>query len=113
MASEVTREIDANFAIPEGLKDTTVRDPFEDINPVTFDEADIDVQVESYDEETSEISTDEVNDDIATPEAIEIISQDVRTAPDGRQVIDIVIEVTDVDGATGYDVRVTKLEEEI
>lgn len=108
MPSDVTREIDLNFAIPEGLKYTTVREPVEDESST---DDDIDVQIESYEDESSELDEEEVSGDIETPENIEIVSQTVRTAPDGRQVIDVVIEVTDVVGAINYDVRVTKLDE--
>lgn len=108
MASDVTREIDQNFAVPEGLKYTTVRVPVEDESS----DDDIDIQIGSHLDDSSELDEEEISGDIETPENIDIISQDVRTAPDGRQVIDVVIEVTDVVGAINYDVRITKLEEE-
>lgn len=41
------------------------------------------------------------------PTSIAIISQSVKTSPDGRQVINVVIEVPDVSGVLNYDVRVT------
>jgi hypothetical protein len=39
------------------------------------------------------------------PENITIIDQIVRKGPDGRTVVDLVIEVQDMPGATEYEVR--------
>lgn len=46
---------------------------------------------------------------VPTPEIVGIVSQQVRRAPDGTNVIDVVIEVSDVVGATNYEFRVTKI----
>ena len=103
---DVVREIDDNFLIPDGLKDTgfaeTVGDEFA-VDPDT-----IDIQFESIDDGDSELDEDEIGNDLETPENITVITQEVRTAPDGRQVVDIVLEVSDVPGAMKYDVRITK-----
>lgn len=48
---------------------------------------------------------DEVDDGLLTVSAMNVISQTFRTAPDGTQVVDVVIEVSDIDGATKYEVR--------
>jgi hypothetical protein len=45
---------------------------------------------------------------LPTPQWMNIIDQQVRIAPDGKAVIDVVIELEDVTGATEYDVRMTK-----
>ena len=45
---------------------------------------------------------------LPTPQWMNIIDQQVRIAPDGKAVVDVVIELEDVSGATEYDVRVTK-----
>ncbi len=44
----------------------------------------------------------------ATPQWMSIIGQEVRIATDGRAVVDVVIELEDVTGASEYDIRVTK-----
>lgn len=46
---------------------------------------------------------------VPTPEIIGIVSQQVRRAPSGENVIDVVVEVSDVVGATKYEFRVTKV----
>lgn len=108
MASDVVREIDQNFAIPDGLKDTFESNPVVDEYAT---DSDIDIQFETLQDESSELDSEQISGDVEPPETIEIITQEVRTAPDGRQVIDIIIEVEDVPGAVKYDVRITKLEE--
>lgn len=45
---------------------------------------------------------------LPTPQWMQIIDQQVRIAPDGKAVVDVVIELEDVTGATEYDVRITK-----
>lgn len=45
---------------------------------------------------------------LPTPQWMNIIDQQVRISPDGRAVVDVVIELEDVTGATEYDVRITK-----
>lgn len=107
-ATDIVREIDGNFPIPDGLKNAIERLRNEDEAPVTEEEADLDIQIEFLDEEESELDEEEMPDGVAAPDYIEIISQTVRTAPDGRQVVDVVIDVEEVDGAIKYDVRITK-----
>lgn len=46
---------------------------------------------------------------LATPANITIKSQTVRTAADGKAVVDVVISVPNVKGAADYDVRITKV----
>ena len=50
-------------------------------------------------------------DDLAldTPEDFQIISQTLRRGPGGQQVVDIVIQVEDIAGATNYEIQVTKV----
>lgn len=46
---------------------------------------------------------------VPTPDIIGIVSQQVRRSPSGDNVIDVVLEVSDVLGATKYEFRVTKV----
>ena len=55
-----------------------------------------------------ENTDDDTPEGLPTPEVLTIISQTVRIAPDGKAVVDVVIEITDVAGPTEYDIRVTK-----
>jgi hypothetical protein len=103
--------IDPNFHIPEGLESFVYSD--ED-NPGPLPEsiaADSDV-VEVYtdapadeDSEQGDIS----HDAPAIPGEVVVINQKIRTSPDGRQVVDLTLEVDDIDGVVGFDIRVTKV----
>jgi len=49
-----------------------------------------------------------VEDELDPPSSMEVVSQTVRTGPDGNQVVDVVIDVEDIDGAINYEFRITK-----
>lgn len=55
-----------------------------------------------------EIPDLDIPESLPTPEEINVISQTVRIAPDGKAVVDVVIEIVDSEGTTEYDIRVTK-----
>jgi hypothetical protein len=61
--------------------------------------------------DTPNVSTDDDGEGVEvlpTPQWMTIVDQQVRIAPDGKAVVDVVIELEDVTGATEYDVRITK-----
>lgn len=105
--------IDPAFPIPKGAEDEFVYtetpgdefyDPEDD--SLFYDElvdAGSDL-VEYYEEDFGE-----AEDVLDIPDEFTIISQTVRRAPGGYQVIDVVIQTEDIDGAINYEVRVTKL----
>lgn len=107
------------FFLPPDVIDVRVGDtsePTED-DGVTYDdvvEAD-DVIVDGSDDD-SVVDTPNVpiDDDgegaeaLPTPQWMQIIDQQVRIAPDGKAVVDVVIELEDITGATEYDIRMTK-----
>lgn len=71
--------------------------------PDDFDPADDD---SSMDGDAGENDAEE----LPAPEYMTIIEQKIRIAPDGKAVVDVVIELEDVSSeTTEYDVRVTKL----
>lgn len=108
MATEIWRDFDPNLDIPIGLKnarEARLPDTTEDF-PDPY--ADIDIQTETYEDEESELDEEFVGDELAVPSTFEIISQTLRTGPDGAQVVDVVVEVEDVPGAVKYEIRITK-----
>lgn len=108
MTTEIWRDFDPNLDIPVGLKnarEAALPDREED---VAEPDADIDFQVETLDDDESELDEDEVGDELDVPGTFEIVEQIVRTAPDGTQVVDIIIDVEEVEGAVKYEVRITK-----
>lgn len=110
MADDTVREIDQNFGIPAGLDQTGTKASDDANNDVVFtDETNqIDIQTQTDEDDNSDLDEDGGDDGSTPPNSIQIVQQTVRTAPDGRQVVDIVIEVEDVPGALNYDIRVTK-----
>jgi len=102
--------IDPNFYIPEGL-DSFIYEDADNPGPLPSTLAPDSDVVEIYndaaadeDSESGEIS----HDAPAIPQNVIIVDQRIRTSPDGRQVVDLVLSVDDVDGVIGFDVRVTK-----
>ena len=47
--------------------------------------------------------------DVPVPDIVGVVSQQVRRAPSGENVIDVVVEVSEVVGAIRYEFRVTKI----
>lgn len=99
------RKIDPNFQLPKELQFAVYSE--ETGNVLVGDTAegdtDIDVGVDSDD-----IDEDESSDELDVPAILGIVSQTVRAGADGRTVVDVVLSVEDVFGATKYDVRVSK-----
>lgn len=105
MAHDTVIGIDPNFSFPEGLSDVVQIDA----NTLDYEEpVEIDLTIDSFGEEYEDLHGEGDGADIPAPEYINVVSQTVRTAPDGRQVIDVVIEVESVMGALNYEMRVTK-----
>lgn len=107
MTTEIWRDFDPNLDIPIGLKNARVT-ILPDRDDVPDPNADIDFQTETYIDEESELGEEEVGDELDVPGTFFIVSQLIRTAPDGSQVVDVVIDVEEVEGAIKYEVRITK-----
>jgi len=115
--------LDPIFSIPVGAEDVFAhnREP-DDVSVVTdednslaaADEGSFDDGSFSYDQTESDYVDDgQVDDDditLSTPTAFSIVAPQVmRRAPGGLQVVDIVLEVEAIDGATNYEVQVVKI----
>lgn len=108
MATEIWRDFDPNLDIPVGLKNARVSVSPDSTEELPDPDADIDFQTDTLDDDDSELDEDEVGDELGVPGTFEIVEQTVRTAPDGTQVVDIVIDVEEVEGAVKYEVRIAK-----
>ena len=106
--------IDPLFGIPEGAEDQFVysEDEYfyddETYGDLLTEESLLEIEYEDY------IEYDDGYDDqddlaLDTPEDFQIISQTLRRGPGGQQVVDIVIQVEDIAGATNYEIQVTKV----
>jgi hypothetical protein len=99
------------FFLPPDVIDVRVADTSD---PSQEDEVTYDDVVDVDDilvEDTPNVSIDddgEGGEILPTPQWMTIIEQQVRISTDGTAVVDVIIELEDVTGATEYDVRVTK-----
>ncbi len=109
--------IDPLFAVPYGAEDQFVfsresTDVEEEVSEYT-DGSMADSWVE-FDDEGNVIEYDDGYDDenaieLDTPDNFTIVSQTLRRAPGGQQVVDIVLQAEDVVGAVNYEIQVTKV----
>lgn len=106
--TDIWTDFDPNLELPLELKNAKiVRSP--DAESEVWDsDTEIDVQSETYDDDSSQQDDEDPADTLDTPSSFTIVSQQIRTGLDGTQVVDIVIEVEDVPGANSYNVRVSK-----
>ena len=70
---------------------------------------DVGVSIEVGDGETLPTEGQPTTNYLQAPNTMSIVSQTVKVAPDGRFVVDVVIEVEDVPGAANYEVRLSKV----
>ena len=108
MTTDIWREFDPNLPIPIGLKNARVARLPDVTEELPDSDSDIDIQTETVNDDESQLDEDDNDEELQVPGTFEIVSQTVRTSPDGSQVIDVVIDVEDVDGAVKYEVRITK-----
>ena len=66
---------------------------------------------EDEDDEFDDFDDDSIDSEfeLETPEDFEVITQTIRRAPTGHQVVDVVIEAEEVEGAADYEIQVVKL----
>jgi hypothetical protein len=108
MTTEIWRDFDPNLDIPIGLKNARISTRPDVVEELPEPDADIDIQEDTLYDDDSQLDEDESSDELDVPGTFVIISQTVRTAPDGSQVVDVVIDVEEVEGAEKYEVRITK-----
>lgn len=90
--------LDPMFVIPAGAEDLFVYTKAQD-DVTQFDVEDITFDVDDS-------VTDADSTFLGVPDNFSILSQTVRRSSGGQLVIDVVIEIDDVPGATDYDVQV-------
>lgn len=82
--------IDPIFKVPEGAEDE-----FEFVERLDPEPEDTEIE-------------DEVADGLETPDSFIIISQKLRRVKGKNAVVDIVFETDEIEGATKYEIKVTK-----
>lgn len=107
MTTDIWRDFDPNLEPPVELKNVVVKPTSPDgVDAPPGEE--FDAQTETIDDEDSELEEDYSFEVLEPPSEFVILSQTVRTAPDGTQVVDVVIEIEDMPGAVDYQPRITK-----
>jgi hypothetical protein len=91
------RQVSPIFNLPDGLLDYEYEDFY---NPTGFVDYDDEVLVD-----------EQPIGGLPTPNALTVVEQIIRTLPDGSQVVDVVVEVDDVEGAVKYEFRIVKADE--
>lgn len=96
-------KLDPVFVIPPGAEDIFVysRDNA-DPDLFAFDDGSVDVVIDDS-------VTDADSTDLGTPDEFSIVSQTVRHGSGGALVVDVVIGIDDIPGATDYEVQVVKV----
>jgi hypothetical protein len=104
MTTEIWRDFDPNLDLPEELKNARYLS-LPDVDEDMVDDYDPYLETGSDDSDTVEARG--VDEALGVPDSFSIISQTVRTAADGSQVIDIVLDLEEVPNAINYEVRVS------
>jgi hypothetical protein len=108
--------IDPLFTIPEGAEEQFVFSREGTDEEINLSEDDFE-----FSSDLSDLSEDEFLEDyddgfddqdavsLATPDVFSVIDQQLRRAPGGQQVVDIVIDTEDIEGALNYEIQVTPI----
>jgi hypothetical protein len=102
--------IDPRFDIPEGLDSFVYPDEMTPVGNSTGDGPDSDT-VEIFTGEPSDEESDigDISHDAPpVPMDFIVVSQTIRTSPDGRQLVDVIIQTEDIPGVTHLEFRITK-----
>lgn len=97
--------VDPIFALPPGSEDEFVY-----TRNITDDDVFLDEEFNDVSDITFDDGSDDLNGvELEVPEDFTIVSQAIRYAPGGQQVVDVVIEVEDIEGAIEYEIQVVKV----
>lgn len=108
--SPETTVIDPRFDIPDGLAEFVYPSTDTPVDQSAAQGADSDV-IEVFTGEpgiNEPISDDFAHDAPPVPQQFAIVSQTIHMSPDGRQLVDVEIQVEDIQGVIQIDFRVTK-----
>lgn len=100
--------VDPMFFIPDGVVGMGYSPASSTAGSTDSSEETTGVEVENADEAQEGLDYEQALDHIDTPQIISVISQTIRRGPGGNNVVDVVLEVEDVEGASSYEFRVAK-----
>jgi hypothetical protein len=112
MARRAVREqkdsINPVFFIPDGVEELEYSDRSVTVSADEIDENEFDIDIDVDTSDSSE-SPDSDADELEVPQILSVISQSMRMDSSGKEVVDVVFDVTAVSGVTSYEMRVVKL----
>lgn len=109
-------ELDPNFFLPPNVIDMRyvdteeaadaelVRNDDGEVSQVSYDEVDYSESLDDFDE-----GSNDENSLLPTPDSVVLVSEEVRVTADGKFVVDVVLDVTEIGGTVNYEARVTKV----
>ena len=109
--------VDPNFSLPPGVADFQYINPDDSTDPaLERSETTGEVIAFEYDEiwlgDDSESNDDGDSNNPSTqllpPDYVTVVSQIMRQTSDGRYVVDVILDVEDIPGVTGFEVGLTK-----
>jgi len=109
--------IDPRFVIPIGAEEVfsytdefvEIEDDGADVTGGEFSSIEYDDGTESdYFDYTDDGYDDQEQIILETPEIFVVFSQSLKRAPGGQQVVDVVLQIEDIDGAEDYEIQVVK-----
>jgi len=112
-----TTTVDPNFFLPPGVADLGYNNPDDKTDPaLERSETTGEVIAFEYDEsalgsddgDSSGADSGDTSSGLRPPDYVTVISQVMRLTSDGRYVVDIILDVEDIPGATTYEVGLTK-----
>lgn len=112
MARRAVREqkdpINPVFFIPDGVEELEYSDKSVTIAADEIDENEFDIDIDIDTSDSSE-SPDNEGDDLEVPQILDVFSQTIHMDATGKEVVDVVFDVTEVFGVSKYELRVVKL----
>lgn len=112
MARRAVREqkdqINPLFFIPDGVEELEYDDSTVDISADEIDENEFSVNIDI--DVSGSLDSSGANDatDLEVPQVQDVFSQTIHMDASGKEVVDVVFDVTPVFGVTSYEMRVVK-----
>lgn len=101
-------QINPVFFIPDGVEELEYTDSGLIISADEIDENEFDVNIDMDTSDSSE-SPDAEAEQLEVPQMQDVFSQTIHMDAAGKEVVDVVFDVTEVFGVTSYEVRVVKV----
>lgn len=101
-------KIDSNAFLIPGLVNVEYANPEDRAVSITegFEGEEISIIYDEFTDVSEDTGVE--SNFLRPPDSAEIVEQIVRVAPDGRFVVDVVLEVENISGVSNYDVGITK-----